>query len=162
KPPAQPPNPPALRPPLQPTAAPRPPSPAAPQMQAAHPVPTPASSPFGIMDDDPLLRAVAVPRPTAEGDEALSYKTIVFGMLELSKQFPADARARGAQGTATIYFEINDDGSAKNIRLLHSSGDTELDAESLAVVVRASPFPKPPPGARRVFAADIEFDPGER
>lgn len=114
------------------------------------------------MDDDPLLRAVAVPKPTAEGDEALSYKTIVFGMLELAKQFPADARARGAQGTATIYFEINDDGSAKNIRLLKSSGDTELDAESLAVVLRASPFPKPPPGARRVFAADIEFDPAER
>lgn len=125
-------------------------------------MPTPASSPFGIMDDDPLLRAVAVPKPTAEGDEALSYKTVVFGMLELAKQFPADARARGAQGTATIYFEINDDGSAKNIRLLKSSGDTELDAESLAVVLRASPFPKPPPGARRVFAADIEFDPAER
>jgi TonB family protein len=133
------------------------------QMEAAHPIPTPASSPFGIMgDDDPLLRAVAVPRPTAGGDQALSYKTIVFGMLEVAKQFPEDARARGAQGTATIYFEVNDNGSAKNIRLLKSSGDTELDAESLAVVLRASPFPKPPQGAQRAFAADIEFDPAER
>ncbi|MGH6676815.1 MAG: hypothetical protein ACRECE_11425, partial [Xanthobacteraceae bacterium] len=82
---AQPPNPPALRPPLQPTAAPSLPTLAGLQIQA-HPIPTPASSPFGIMDDDPLRRAVAVPRPTAEGDEALSYKTIVFGMLELAKQ----------------------------------------------------------------------------
>jgi TonB family protein len=158
----QPPNPPALQPPAHPTASSRPPTQAAPQVQAAHPIPTPASSPFGIMEDEPLRRAVAVPKPTADGDEALSYKTIVFGMLELAKQFPDDARARGAQGTATIYFEINDDGSAKDIRLLKSSGDTELDAESLAVVLRASPFPKPPQGAQRVFAADIEFDPAER
>ncbi len=149
--------------PAQPTAARNPPTIAGLQMEAAHPIPTPASSPFGIIgDDDPLLRAVAVPRPTAGGDEALSYKTIVFGMLELAKQFPSDARARGAQGTATIYFEVNDDGSAKNIRLLKSSGDTELDAESLAVVLRASPFPKPPQGAQRAFAADIEFDPATR
>jgi TonB family protein len=126
------------------------------ELRAARPAPV---SPFGV--DDPW-QAVAVPTPSAGGDQLLSYKTAVFGMLELAKQFPADARARGAHGTATVYFEIDDQGRVKTVKLLASSGDTELDVESLAVVERAAPFPKPPPGAQKAFAAEIEFDPAER
>jgi protein TonB len=133
------------------------PSMAALQMQATRP--TAAASPSAMMDD-PLL-AVAVPKPSDEGDETMSYKTVVFGMLELAKQFPADARARGAHGTSLVYFELDDKGGVKTVKLLKSSGDTELDVESLAVVERAAPFPKPPLGAQKSFAADIEYDPNE-
>ncbi len=128
------------------------------QMQATHL--TAAASPL-MMDDDPLL-AVAVPKPSDEGDQAMSYKTIVFGMLELAKQFPADARARGARGAATIYFELDDAGGVKSVKLLKSSGDAELDVESLALVERAAPFPKPPQGAQKSFAAVIEYGPDEQ
>ena len=128
------------------------------QMQATHPAAV--TSPL-MMDDDPLL-AVAVPKPSEEGDEAMSYKTVVFGMLELAKQFPADARARGAHGAATVYFELDDAGGVKTVKLLKSSGDAELDVESLALVERAAPFPKPPRGAQKVFAAVIEYDPDQR
>jgi periplasmic protein TonB len=131
------------------------PSMAALQLQA-----TPAPVLPSAVMDDPLL-AVAVPKPSDEGDEAMSYKTVVFGMLELAKQFPPDARARGAHGTSLVYFELDDKGGVKTVRLLKSSGDTELDVESLAVVERAAPFPKPPPGAQKAFAADIEYDPNE-
>lgn len=154
-----PPNPPPQ--PAQQTAKAQAPPVAAPTMAAlqprtAHLAP---ASPYGV--DDPW-RAVAVPVPSATGDEAMSYKTIVFGMLEVAKQFPADARARGAHGTAEIYFELDEQGHVKTVKLLQSSADLELDVESLAVVERAAPFPKPPPGAQRIFAAQIEFDPNAR
>jgi TonB family protein len=123
---------------------------------------TPAAggqSPYGLMPDN--WQAVAVPAPSEDGDEDLSYKTVVFSKLELAKQFPQDARARGARGSALIKFDLNDDGTVKSVKLLRSSGDTELDVESLAVVERAAPFPKPPPGAQKSFAAAIEFDPSQ-
>ncbi len=104
-------------------------------------------------------RAVAVPQPSDDGDDIVSYQTLVFGMLELKKEFPEDAKRRGVFGTAQIYFELNDDGSVKSEKLLKSSGDAALDVESLALVQRAAPFPKPPTGAQKVFAADITFPP---
>jgi colicin import membrane protein len=145
-------------------AAPKPPQPLQPPPQLAQPLSppvapegTPEGKPQGLMRDD--SRAVAVPSPTDDGDDVISYQTLVFGMLELKKQFPEDARRRGAYGTALIYFELNDDGSVKREKLLRSSGDAALDVESLALVQRAAPFPKPPPGAQKIFAADITFPP---
>jgi colicin import membrane protein len=119
------------------------------------PVGTPEGQPQGLMHDN--SPAVAVPQPSDDGDDIVSYQTLVFGMLELKKEFPEDAKRRGVFGTAQIYFELNDDGSVKSEKLLKSSGDAALDVESLALVQRAAPFPKPPAGAQKVFAADITF-----
>ncbi len=147
-------------PPVQ--AAPKPAPPPAPPPQAIKPPsPTPtapaqtANAPqVPTQDDSP---AVTVPRPSDDGDEIVSYQTLVFGILELKKQFPADALRRGAFGTAMVYFDLNDDGSVKSEKLLRSSGDAALDVESLALIQRAAPFPKPPPGAQKFFAVDITF-----
>jgi colicin import membrane protein len=143
--------------------APQPAPASAPTMAALQQQAAPAAggqSPYGLMPDN--WRAVAVPAPSADGDEEMSYKTIVFGMLELAKHYPEDARARGAHGSALIQFELNDDGTVKSVKLLRSSGDASLDVESLALVERASPFPKPPPGAQKQFAAVIEYYPAAR
>ncbi len=103
------------------------------------------------------FRAVAVPLPTENGDEPMSYKEIVFGLLERAKQYPHSARDRGASGKAVVGFSINEDGELTNVTLLQTSGDTDLDIESVALVARAAPFPKPPPGAARTFGAEITF-----
>jgi periplasmic protein TonB len=151
----QPPAPqPAPQPPTQQPVQP-PPQLAQPMAPPVAPAGTPEGNPKGLMQDN--SPAVAVPQPTDDGDDVVSYQTLVFGMLELKKEFPDDARRRGAYGTALIYFELNDDGSVKNEKLLRSSGDAALDVESLALVQRAAPFPKPPSGAQKVFAADITF-----
>jgi periplasmic protein TonB len=152
-PPSQPPAPRPAQAPPQPVQP--PPQPAQPVTPPVAPAGTPEGNPKGLMQDN--SPAVAVPRPTDDGDDVVSYQTLVFGMLELKKEFPDDARRRGAYGTALIYFELNDDGSVKNEKLLRSSGDAALDVESLALVQRAAPFPKPPSGAQKVFAADITF-----
>ncbi|MGA2639126.1 energy transducer TonB [Methylocella sp.] len=104
-----------------------------------------------------IFRAVAVPLPTEGGDEPMSYKMIVFGLLERAKQYPESARERGASGNAVVSFTIDETGALTNVSLVRSSGDTDLDVESLALVARAAPFPTPPPDAQRAFAAEITF-----
>ncbi|MGB9188132.1 MAG: TonB family protein, partial [Methylovirgula sp.] len=106
-------------------------------------------------------RAVAVPMPSEDGDLALSYRTIVFGKLELAKQFPEEARARHARGSSVITFALDDKGQVLSVELVQPSGDAALDAESIAMVRRAAPFPPPPPGAQKEFGAQIDFDPAK-
>jgi periplasmic protein TonB len=138
-------------PPVQPPPTPAP----APTAPPVAPSGSPEGRHDGLMQDN--SRVVTMPQPSADGDEIVNYQTLVFGMLALKKQFPEDAQRRGVSGTARVTFELNDDGSVKSEKLLDSSGDAALDVESLAVVQRAAPFPKPPPGAQKVFAVDIIF-----
>lgn len=150
---------PVTPPPTPPRPAPAPAKPPPPQA-ATPPSPTPTAppqmaSPLGPSQDD--SPAVTVPKPSDDGDEVVSYQTLIFGMLELKKQFPADALRRGASGTALVAFVLNDDGTVQSEKILRSSGDAALDVESLALIQRAAPFPKPPPGAQKLFAVDITF-----
>ena len=103
------------------------------------------------------FRAVAVPLPSESGGEAMSYKVIVFGLLARVKHYPEAAIQRGARGIAVIGFVLDDAGGVVSVVLLRSSGDADLDAESVAVVNRAAPFPPPPPGAQHAFAAEVAF-----
>jgi periplasmic protein TonB len=103
------------------------------------------------------FRAVAVPLPDASGGEAMSYKVIVFGVLARVKHYPESAIQRGAKGIAVVGFVLDDLGGVVSVALLRSSGDADLDAESVALVNRAAPFPPPPPGAERSFAAEVAF-----
>jgi colicin import membrane protein len=95
--------------------------------------------------------------PTDGDGEAINYKVMVFGMLERVKHFPDAAAARGAQGSAVVVFSLDDAGGVKSVSLFKSSGDPDLDAESVSVVTRAAPFPIPPAGAQRDFAAELTF-----
>jgi colicin import membrane protein len=120
--------------------------------------PTGLTLPFDTGPD--RFRAVAVPLPDEGGDESMSYKVIVFGLLARFKHFPESAIQRGAKGIAVIGFVLDDSGGVVSVSLLRSSGDADLDAESVALVNRAAPFPVPPPGAERSFAAEIAFGMG--
>jgi protein TonB len=106
------------------------------------------------------FRAVAVPLPAANGGEAVSYRFIVGGMLERVKHYPETARHRGARGIATIGFVLDVSGRIQSVSLLRSSGEADLDAESVALVNRAAPFPPPPPGAQDSFAIEVAFGMG--
>lgn len=126
------------------------------------PPPPPAGAasdrPGSLPPDDEPMKAVAVPSATSDGDLVVSYKTLVFSKLELAKEFPDEAKKRHAHGSAAIAFAIDDKGQVLSVVLIRSSGDPALDAESQALVTRAAPFPPPPPGAQKEFAAVIEFN----
>ena len=107
------------------------------------------------------FRAVAVPLPSESGGEAVSYNVIVLGLLERAKHYPETARQRGAKGVAVIGFVLDGAGGIASVSMLRSSGEADLDAESVALVNRAAPFPPPPPGAKRTFAIETAFGMGK-
>jgi len=102
------------------------------------------------------FRAVAVPLPSESDGESMSYKVIVFSNMARVKHYPESAIQRGVKGIAVIGFVLDENGGRVGC-LLRSSGDADLDAESVALVNRAAPFPPPPPGAERSFAAEVAF-----
>jgi TonB family protein len=58
-----------------------------------------------------------------------------------AKRYPLQARRNQVEGSCGVSFEINPDGSSKNLELLQSSGHSILDEEALSTIQRASPFP---------------------
>lgn len=62
------------------------------------------------------------------------------------RRYPTEARARGVQGVATVRVTIDGDGHVLDRTLAKSSGRPILDGEAVAMMKRADPFPKPPPG----------------
>jgi colicin import membrane protein len=106
------------------------------------------------------FRAVAVPLPSESDGESMSYKVIVFSNMARVKHYPESAMQRGVKGIAVVGFVLDENGGVVSVVLLRSSGDADLDAESVALVNRAAPFPPPPPGAERSFAAEVAFGMG--
>ncbi len=127
-------------------------------LERAQALPTPGGMPMRFDLAPDIFRAVAVPQASETGEDLVSYSTLVFSRLELSKQFPEAALARGARGSAGIGFTLDEAGNVLDVELLISSGDPDLDEESVALVRRAAPFPPPPPGARRRFDAVVTFN----
>jgi protein TonB len=63
--------------------------------------------------------------------------------IEKAKRYPREARRKGLEGKVVLSFQINRKGEAGEIKLIQSSGYSELDEEGIATIRRASPFPSP-------------------
>src|SRR5205085_2585289 len=86
-----------------------------------------------------------------------NYRGLVFAHLARHKQFPADARGRGEQGSATVTFSLDGGGRVTSVSLVRSTGFASLDQEAKAMVRRASPFPAPPDRHAVSFTAPATF-----
>lgn len=89
-----------------------------------------------------------------------SYKQMVAAHLQRFKQYPPAAKAAGQQGTARVSFTLSRSGSVMSAGLGGSSGHPALDAETLAMVRRAQPFPTFPPDVKQSamsFSAPVAF-----
>jgi periplasmic protein TonB len=124
------------------------------------------------VDAPPAPRTTAAPRaerqaPAASAVNAgasaaavASYKQMVAAHLQRFKQYPPAARAAGQQGTARVSFTLSRSGQVLSVGLGGSSGHAALDAETLAMVRRARPFPAFPPDVKQgsmSFAAPVAF-----
>jgi len=90
-----------------------------------------------------------------------SWKSALVAQLERSKRYPAEARARGEQGTAELAFSVDRRGGVHHARIIRSSGSPLLDRETLAMIERAAPLPPPPPemsGAQISIAVPIRYN----
>jgi protein TonB len=124
------------------------------------------------VDATPAPRTTAAPRaerqaPAASAVSAgasaaavASYKQMVAAHLQRFKQYPPGAKATGQQGTARVSFTLGRGGQVLSAGLGGSSGHSALDAETLAMVRRAQPFPPFPPDVKQgsmSFSAPVAF-----
>ncbi|MBI5132882.1 MAG: energy transducer TonB [Rhodopseudomonas palustris] len=109
-------------------------------------------------DQPPAPRSSAAPRVERWSENAMaaaagasaaaampSYRQRLAAHLQRFKRYPAEARAAGQQGTATLVFTVGRGGQVLGANLARSSGSAALDAETLAMVRRAAPLPPFPP-----------------
>jgi len=79
----------------------------------------------------------------------------------ISNVTPAEARSRGEQGIAKVAFTIDHEGHLLRSRIVQSSGSTALDEETLAMLARAQPMPRPPDqisDAQLTFVVPVRFN----
>lgn len=89
------------------------------------------------------------------------WESALVAHIERFKRYPTDVRARGERGKAEVAFTIDREGRVRTSRIVESSGSPELDRETLAMLIRAQPMPKPPSDARLVelsFVVPVHFD----
>lgn len=108
----------------------------------------------------------AVSGARAAGEEAAAgagvvadWRASVMAALARAKRYPDGARDRGVEGRAVVTFTLSRDGTVGSVRLARSSGVAALDAETLAMPLRAR-FPAMPPGGPAVqsFTAGVRYD----
>ena len=96
----------------------------------------------------------------ASAEALASYRQMVAAHLQRFKQYPPAAKAAGQQGTARISFTLSRSGAVLSAGLGGSSGHSALDAETLAMVRRAQPFPAFPADVKQSsmpFSAPVAF-----
>jgi len=89
-----------------------------------------------------------------------SYRQMVAAHLQRFKQYPPAAKAAGQQGTARVSFTLSRSGGVTSVSLGGSSGHAALDAETVAMVRRAQPFPAFPADVKQSsmpFSAPVAF-----
>jgi periplasmic protein TonB len=101
-------------------------------------------------------------RPNPRSSNAVpTWSSRIVAQLERYKRYPPEAQSRGEHGVAQIFFTLDRNGRVLNSRVVQSSGAAALDAEALALLQRAQPFPAPPvelPGAQVNLTVPIRFN----
>lgn len=118
------------------------------------PLPDPADKTAAERTTAPPAAALPPDRTTAAPAEGAastpvsevlpSWQGLLLAHLERYKRYPAVAQQRRQRGVAYLYFTMDKNGKVLEYRLQRSSGFPLLDAEALALLLRAQPLPPPP------------------
>jgi periplasmic protein TonB len=98
----------------------------------------------------PSIAMPSVAAPSTPGAEVASqavvkrWESALVAHIERFKRYPAEARAHDERGMARVAFTIDRDGWVRASRVVQSSGSPTLDAETLEMLQRAQPMPRPP------------------
>lgn len=74
--------------------------------------------------------------------------------LERFKRYPSAARQQGEQGIVRVAFTLNRNGRVLSSHIVQSSGSPLLDEETLAMLARAQPMPRPP---EKIADSELSF-----
>ena len=157
KPPA--PKPPAPKPPAPKPSASKPPAPKPPEKQgAAKAEQTPdrnvAQRMAQLLGPMPAMAMPALTSGDNPLDDSISYQQLVLSRVARQKR---DDEHNGVPTHAVIAFAVGDRGEVVTCEVREKSLDPTLDAEAVAMVYRAAPYPPPPPGAPRQFSFGLAF-----
>jgi periplasmic protein TonB len=138
------------------------PLPSVPDAEAVLPKPLekPIENPRSEPEHRPAPATTAPPRPHPAAAQVSNWHRQIAIALQRHKSYPAASQARRETGTATVAFTIDRQGRVVSARILRSTQHALLDAETLATVHRAAPFPHPPagmPGERFDFVVPMQF-----
>jgi protein TonB len=112
----------------------------------------------------PAQRAAAPtvsPQNAPPPAEVIQWQTALASHLGRFKRYPTAARSSSEQGAATVAFTVDRDGRLVSSRIAQSSGSPLLDEETLAMLMRAQPMPKPPgtaPDSALSLVVPVRFD----
>lgn len=84
-----------------------------------------------------------------------SWAAMISAHLNRFKRYPPGAQ--GITGRPSVRFTLDGSGRVTSAGLTRSSGSGVLDAEAVATVHRASPFPRPPDGRGASFSVPVNF-----
>lgn len=79
----------------------------------------------------------------------------IRGLILKNLAYPPEARRVGLRGRVTVDFVILENGLARSIRIIESSGYDVLDRSVVETIRRCQPFPRPP--ARAELTIPIVF-----
>ncbi len=106
-------------------------------------------------------QATAPQRARTPPTSVTRWQSLLAAHIEHFKRYPAEARSRGEQGIAKVAFTIDHEGHLLRSRIVQSSGSTALDEETLAMLARAQPMPRPPDqisDAQLTFVVPVRFN----
>ena len=113
--------------------------------------PPPAAAPAAVpaTPETPSTPETAIgAAPTNPPPVPPDYIGLIQTRLASVKGYPTEARLHALEGVVLLRFVLAADGAVLSARVIRGSGVATLDAEGLAMIARASPFP-PLPGALR-------------
>jgi TonB family protein len=108
---------------------------------------------------DYAIAAESKVSPVSGGTEDMRYLSVLYGLIMRQQRFPSSPHPRHNEAKAVIAFWVDETGELVHEALYRTSGYPELDAEALADVRRAAPFPEPPPDEPHGFIAQMVFPP---
>jgi periplasmic protein TonB len=111
-----------------------------PEAEVAMPIPQPPKPEPSTEEK----HATAPPQARTPPSSVPRWESLLTAHIEHFKRYPSAARAHADQGTVKVAFTIDHQGHLLASRVVQSSGSTALDEESLAMLARAQPMPKPP------------------
>ena len=83
---------------------------------------------------------------TAGGNEGVrdDYTAKIMALLQQHKRYPRAARRRGYEGSALLVFTLLPNGEVRDYALRKQTGYEVLDEATLAMLMKAGPFPRFP------------------
>jgi TonB family protein len=76
-----------------------------------------------------------------QGPSVADRLAIIREKIQSALEYPSLARLHDSDGDALVRFEIDRSGNAENIRVVRSSGHTQLDTSAIHAVEAATPLP---------------------